>query len=126
MADDEVLDHRLEFVGKGGLKSELGLQHLQFDDHVTKKLALRGVGERAVVGELVNLADIMQKCAGEKQVAVDLRVVLAHQVAGAEQRDDVIEQATDVGVMQGLGRGSVAVRGGYFRIGHKGLDERFQ
>ncbi len=38
----------------------------------------------------------------------------------------MIEQASDVGMMQGLGGGSVAIGGGDFRIGHKGLDERFE
>ena len=45
MADDEVLDHGLEFIGEAGLKSQLGLQHFQFDDQVAEKLALGGVGE---------------------------------------------------------------------------------
>ena len=84
MADDEVLDHRLQFVGKAGLEGELGLQHLQFNDHVAEKLALGGVGEGAVVGELVNLANVVQECAGEQEIAVDLRIVLAHQIAGTE------------------------------------------
>ena len=126
MADDEVLDHGFEFVGETGLQSKFGLQHFQFDDHVAEELALGGVGERAVVGELVNLADVVQKRAGEQEIAVDLRIVLAHQIAGAKQRNDVIEQAADVGVMQGLGSGSVAVGGGDFRIGHEGLNERLQ
>ncbi len=126
MADDEVLDHDLEFVGEAGLQGELGLQHFQFDDHVAEQLALGGVGEGAVVGEFVNLADVVQKCAGEQKVAIDLGIVLAHQIAGTEQRDDVIEQSADVGVMQSLGGGGVAVGGGDFRIGHEGLDERLE
>ena len=116
----------LEFFGKTGQERELGLQHFQFDDHVAEQLALGGVGERTVVGEFVNLADVVQKRAGEKQIAIDLRIVLAHQIAGAEQRDDVIEQAADVGMMQRLGGGSVAVGGGDFRIGHEGLDQRLE
>ena len=38
----------------------------------------------------------------------------------------MIEQAADVGMMQGLGRGSVAVGGGDLRIGHEHLDQRLQ
>ncbi len=110
--------------GNVGQQCELGLQHFEFDDHVAEQLALGGVGERTVVGELVNFSDVVQECAGEQQVAIDLRIVAAHQVAGAEQRDDVIEQAADVGVMQSLGGGSVAVGGGDFRVGHEGLHER--
>ena len=90
------------------------------------KLALGGVGERTVVGEFVNLADVVQKCAGEKQVAIDLRIVPAHQIAGTEQGDDVIEQAADIRMMQSLSGGRVAVSGGDLRVGHEGLDQRFQ
>ena len=105
---------------------ELGLQHFQFDDHVTEKLAFGRVGKRTVVSELVNLADVVQERASEKKIAIDLGIVAAHQVAGAKERDDVIEQPADVGVMQGLGGGCIAIGGGNFRIGHEGLDQRFQ
>ena len=126
VTDDEVLDHRLEFVRESGLESELGLQHFQFNDHVAKKLTPGGIGERAVVGKFVNLADVVQKRSSKEEIAIDLGIVTAHQVAGTEQRDDVIEQTANVGVMQGLGRGSVAVGGRDFRIGHEGLDERLE
>src|SRR5208283_823219 len=126
MADNEVLDQGLELVGEAGDESELGLQHLQLDDHVAEQLATVGIGERAVVGELVNLADVVEECAGEKKIAVDLGIVPAKQIAGAEQRDDVIEQAANVGVMEGLGGWSVAVSGGNFRVGHEGLHQRLE
>ena len=38
----------------------------------------------------------------------------------------MVEQSADVGVVQGLGSGSVPVGLRDLRIGHKGLDERFQ
>ena len=74
----------------------------------------------------MNLADVVQKGAGEQKIAIDLGIVLAHQIAGTEQRDDVIEQAADVGVMQGLGGGGIAVGGGDFRIGHESLHQRLE
>src|SRR5271157_1237711 len=126
MADDEVLDQGFEFVGEAGNESELGLQHFQFDDHVAEKLAAVGIGERTVVGQLVNLADVEQERAGEKKIAVHLGIVPRNQIAGAEQRDDVVEQAADVGVMERLGGRSIAVCGGDFRIGHEGLHQRFE
>src|SRR5580692_9751227 len=104
MADDEVLDH----------------------DHVAEKLAFGRIGKRPVVGEFMNLADVVEKGAGEEKVASDLRIIVAHEIAGAEQRNDVIKQAADVGVVKGLGRGGVAVRGSDFRIGHEALDQRFE
>ena len=126
MADDEVLDQSLEFVGKSGKLRELGLQHFEFDDHVAEQLALSGVGKRTVVGEFVNLADVVQERAGEKQVAIDLRIVAAHQITGAEKRDDVIEQSADVGVVQSFGGRRVAIGVGDLRIGHERLDQRLE
>src|SRR5882762_763599 len=126
MADDEMLDHDLKLVGEAGLEREFGLQHFQFDDHVAEKLAFGGVGERAVVGEFVNLPDVVQKRSGEKEIAIHLRIVLAHQVAGTKQRDDMIEQAADVGVMQRFGGGSVAIGGSDFRVGHEGFYQRLE
>ena len=111
MADDQVLDQGLELVGKVREQGEFRLQHLQLDDHVAEQLAAGGVGKRALVGEFVNLADVVQERAGQQQVAIDLRIVAAHQIAGAEQRNDVIEQAANEGVMQRLGRGRVAIGG---------------
>ena len=112
--------------GKPGHLRQLGLQHFQFDDHVSQQLAARGVGKRAVVGQLVDLADVVKERAGEQQVAIDLRIVAAHQVAGVEKRDHVIEQTADESVMQGLGGGGVAVGFRDFRVGHEGLDQRLE
>ena len=105
---------------------ELRLQHFQFDDHVAEQLAFGRVGERPVVGEFVNFPDVVQERTGEQEIAIDLGIVLAHQVAGAEQRDDMIEQPADVGVVQSLGGGRIAIGGSNFRIGHEGLDQRLE
>src|ERR1035437_7855619 len=126
MADDQMFEQSLQLGGKAGQLRELGLQHLQFDDHVAEQLAARGVGKRAVVGQFVNLADVMQKRSCQQQVAVDLWIVPAHQVAGAEQRHDVIEQSADVGMMKRLGRGGIAVALGDLRIRHEQFDQRLE
>src|ERR1700690_2657804 len=102
------------------------LQHFQLDDHMTEQLSAGGVGKRAHVGQLVDFSDVVKKGAGEQQVTVDLRIVAAHQVAGPEQRDHVIEQAADIGVMQSLGGGGVAVGGGDFGVSHESLHQRAQ
>src|SRR5579864_8327984 len=93
---------------------------------MAEKLALGGVREGAVVSEFVNLADVVQEDAGEEKVAVDLRIVRAHQVAGAEQRHDVVEQASDIRVVKRFCGGGIAVGGGDFGIGHEGLDQRLE
>ena len=74
----------------------------------------------------MNFSNVVEECAGEKEVAIDLGIVTAHQITGTEQRDHVIEQTSDVGVMQGFGRGSIAIGGSDFRIGHESLDERLE
>ena len=111
----------LSSSGKSGTSASLRLQHLELNDHVSEQLAARGVGKRTVVGKFVNLADVVKKNAGQQQVAVDLRIISAHQVAGTKQRDYVVEQAADIGVMQGLGGGSIAIRSSDLRIRHEGL-----
>ena len=67
-----------------------------------------------------------KKRAGQQQVAIDLRIIAADQIAGTAERDHVVEQAADVGVMQGLGRGSVAIGFGDLRIGHEGFDQSLE
>ncbi len=121
VADDEMLKQSLEFGRKAGDQSKFCLQHLKFNDHVPEKLASRSVGKRAIVGKFVDLADVVKKCAGQQQIAVDLGIVSADQVAGTKKRNHMVEQATDIGVMQGLGGGSIAVSGSDFRIRHEGL-----
>jgi hypothetical protein len=44
-----------------------------------------------MVGQLVQLADVVQERAGQQQVAVHLRLVTRRQVATREQRYYVIE-----------------------------------
>src|SRR5258708_36999433 len=113
MTDDEVFQHRLERIGKPGDFRDLLMQHLQLKDHVTKKLAAGGIGERAIVGQLVDLANVMQKRAAKKKVAVDLGIVLADQVAGARKGYDVVGQAPDVGMMKTLRCRRVTAGSGY-------------
>src|ERR1700682_565636 len=121
MADDEVLQHRLQWIGKVRHPRDLLVQHLKLDDHVSKELAACGVGKRAVVGQFMDLADVMQKRSAEEKVAVDLRIVLAHQVAGSRKGYDVVEQAPDVCMVQGFRGWSITVGASDFGIGHKRL-----
>jgi hypothetical protein len=93
---------------------------------VSEKLALGCIGERPVVGQFVDLADVVQKCSREKEIPVDLRIIPAHEVARSEERHDVVEQASDESMVEGLGSGSIAVRRSDPRIGHERLHEGFQ
>src|SRR5579862_729128 len=109
MADDQVLDQRLQLRRKIWLGRKLLLQHLQLYDHVAQKLATCGVSKRTMVTKFVNLADVVQERAGQQQVTIDLRVISSDQIAGPKQRHDMIEQSANVSMMQCLRRGSVSV-----------------
>src|SRR5208283_2480290 len=126
VADDEVLQQNLQFVGEIRNQRKLGLQHLQFDDHVPEQLTPSRVGKRAIVGKLVNLADVMQKDTSQHQVAIHLWIVTADQVTRAKEGDNVVKQSTDVGVMQSFRSGSVAIRSGNLRVGHERLHQSLQ
>ena len=119
MADDEVLDQYLELRRKVGNLRQLGVQQFQVDDQVAEQLPLGGVAERAGITQLANLSDVVQERAGEQQVAVDERVVAGNQVAGAEERNHMVQQSADAGMVHGLGGRSVAVGAGNLRIGHE-------
>ena len=96
MADDQVLEQSLQFHGEVRQLRELGLKHLQLDDHVPQQLSARGIGKRAVVSQFLSFADVMQKRSRQQQIAIHLGIVLAHQLAGAKQRHDVVEQSADI------------------------------
>src|SRR5215468_8062490 len=91
-----------------------------------EKLALGCIGERSVVGQFVDFADIVQKCSCEKEIPVDLGIIPAHQVARAEQRHHVVKQASDESMMERLGGGSITVGSRDLWIGHECLHEGFQ
>src|SRR5437868_7423829 len=126
MADDEVLNQRLQRIRKLGQLGELCLQHFKFDDHVPEQLAACSVGKRAIVSKLVNLANIVEEGSGEQQVAVYLRIIVAHQVAGIEKRDDMLKQSTDIGVVKRFGRRGIAISLSDIGIGHERLNQSFE
>src|SRR5579872_6708889 len=126
MADDEVLDQCLQLIGEIGQACQLGLQHFQLNDHVPEQLSFSRIRKSAMVSKLVNLADVVQECSRQQQISIDVRIVATHQVAGAAERDHVIEQAADVGVVQSLCGGGVAVGFSDVRIGHERLKQRLE
>ncbi len=85
MADDQMLKQSFQLIGKSGNRRELGLQHLQLNDHVAEQLPATAIGKRPSVGKLMDFADIVEEGAGQQQVAIDLRIVSANQIAGAKQ-----------------------------------------
>src|SRR5215469_8684236 len=100
MADDEVFDEELELIGETRDKRDLVVQHFQLDDHVSEKLSLGGVGERALIVKLVDFADVVQESTRQKQIAIHVRIQRSNGVAESHQRNYVLQQAADEGMMQ--------------------------
>ena len=57
--------------GKSRNLRDLGLQHLQLNDHVPEQLSAGRVGESAVVGQLVDFPNVVKKRSGQQKVAID-------------------------------------------------------
>src|SRR5579859_7187016 len=75
----------------------------------------------------MDLADVMQKCAGEKEVAVDrVRIIAARQVTQLEQRDYVVKQSADESVVKRLGSRGILIRVFDFRIVDESAHQRLQ
>ena len=68
----------------------------------------------------------MQDRAGDQQIRVDFGIERRGGTADADQRQDVLQQAADPGVVQPLGRGGDAKRGADGSIVHEGEDQGAQ
>ena len=104
VAQDHVLEAQEQFVGERlagqvGGPGDLFIEHLDADHQVADKLALVGVGEHALVAQFAHLADVVQENAHEQQIAVDPWIERQNPLRPVEQRDDVLEQAAQVGMM---------------------------
>src|SRR5690349_12755018 len=98
------------------------MQHLQLDDHVTEQLSFGGVGERALIIELVDLADIVQECSRQQKVAIDLRIKPGNAVTQPHQRDDMLDESSDESMVQRLGGRSLPVSLGNLGVAHEGFE----
>ena len=93
---------------------------------MAKQLSTRAIGKRTLVGQLEDFPDVVEKRSREHEIAIDLRIIAADQVARVEQRDHMIEKPADVGVMQSLGRWCVAVGLGNLGVAHECLNQRLK
>ena len=103
-----VLRGRREF----GLCRGLGVEGRDFfveealgDRDVADELAFEGVVERAAPGELADFADVVEDGSGEEEVGVYLGVKRCGGEAEADEVEDVLEEASDPGVVEALGGG---------------------
>jgi hypothetical protein len=104
MADDHVLQPEQElvwkrFAGQLGASGGLLSDHLHAHDEVSDELSFVGVGESAVIRELVDLADVVEEDAGEQQVAIQLGVEFRDPAGDVQEVDDVFDQTALVCVV---------------------------
>ena len=100
--EHDVGDVLLEELGEAGNGPRLHVNLLGGHDDVAHELALIGVAERLVVGELAHLADVVQERAREQQVPVCHGVVVRHPVGEPHDREDVLREPAPPGVVDTL------------------------
>ena len=100
---DQVLDLRAQHVGKVRDRRDRRANHHRAERDVADEIAFARVARRAVVFELLELADVVQQRAGGQQILVGA-------VGGAERerrsrdRQDVLEEPAAIGVVHRLAR----------------------
>ncbi len=114
------------FSGKGSRARHFLLQHALGDADVADELAFEGVAEAGLPVQLADLADVVQDGAGDEQVGVDLGIERRGGEADADEREDVLQQAADPGVVQHLGGGSRAVGSGDRGVVEEGEDQALE
>src|SRR5271155_1534116 len=113
MADEQMLDHRLQRRRKSFDRVHRLTDRFHFHNDVAQKLALRRVTNGAVVAKFVELANVVQYGYGQEQVRIELGIMIGCQLRQAAKTDDVFEQTTEVSVMHYFcGRSTLVTRGG--------------
>ena len=78
---------------------QFAIENADGHHQVADQLAFVGVGEFAVVGKLVDLADVVQEGPHQQQVAVEGRIEPIEPANQVHQSDDVLQQTAQIGVM---------------------------
>src|SRR5450755_287762 len=108
VAEDAVQEREAALVVElGGAVGEDPLADLD----VAEQASLVGEAELGAVGVLLGPAEVVDDGGGEEQVGVELGMQLAEVVGKRGDRDGVLEQAAEVGVMAGAGAGRPAPGG---------------
>ena len=76
MADDKVLQQGLERHREIFEPSHLPFEDLETQGHMTNELPARAVAEAARSCEFLNLADVVENCAGYQQIRIEARIML--------------------------------------------------
>ncbi len=92
-------------------------------DDVTEELPRRGVDNGAFVAELFELADIVEDARGEQEIDIELGIMRGDAARHAAERDDVFEQAAEIGMVHHFGGRRAFVAAGGFGIDDYAQDQ---
>jgi len=76
MADNKVLQQGLERHREIFEPSHLPFEDLKTQGHMTNELTARAVAEAARSCEFLNLADVVENCAGYQHIRIEARIML--------------------------------------------------
>jgi len=76
MADDKVLQQGLEYQRKIFEPCQVPFEDLETQRHVTDELPARAVAKAPRRCEFLNLAHVMEDCAGNQQIRIEARIML--------------------------------------------------
>ena len=115
MAQNHVDQQIAQRAGEAGDLPQLFFHDPQPDGDVPQQLAFRRITEAARITELVDLADVVKNDAGEQQIEIDVRVVRRSELRQVAEREDMLDQPSEPGMMHRFRR----------RSGPKGERDRF-
>ncbi len=95
----------------GELRWAVGGEDLQAELDVAEETALVAEFDRGSVGELADLAEVVDDRGGDEEVAVEAGVQLAELPAELGDGDGVLDEAAEVGVVATARAGGAAQRG---------------
>ena len=81
-------------------KSDFFVEHALGDGNVADELAFEGVVEAGLPGHFADLSDVVEDGAGDEEVGVNFGVERGRGEADADEGEDVLEEATDPGVVK--------------------------
>src|SRR6185437_1908431 len=96
MAHNQMLDERRKRLRKIGNHINFSLHHSETNDDMSEQLPFVRVSDRARIGKLLRLADVVEHDTREEQVAVDFRIMLGDVFRKSAQTDDVFQQTAQV------------------------------
>ena len=105
MAQDHMLDQHGERRRKSRDRFDFLARHSRANGDVAQQASRIGIINSARVAKLVDFSDIVQHHAGEQQVRIELGIMLRDSGRETHQAHDVLQQAAEIRVVHGHGRG---------------------